>query len=120
MKNTILLVDDCEDTRTLVTKILDPQFNIVTSSTAEEGLNKAWELKPDLIILDIMLDDASGYELCSQIKSMEELKNTPIIFISSKTGSNSRVTGYKLGAVHYIEKPFETEELRAIITTVIS
>ena len=120
MKQTALIVDDCEDMRELVSKILDPQYEVVTVGTAEAGLAKAWEIKPHLIILDIMLDDASGYELCSQIKSMEELKNTPIIFFSSKTGPNSRITGYKLGAVHYLEKPFEPEELRAIIQTVLS
>jgi len=120
MRQSVLLVDDCQDIRLLVSKVLDPQYEVVSVGTAEEGLAKAWELKPNLIILDIMLDDQSGYELCSQIKSIEELKNTPIIFISSKTGANSRITGYKLGAVHYLEKPFETEELRAIIQTVLS
>lgn len=120
LKQTVLIVDDCTDTRELVSKVLDPQYEVVTASTAETGLAKAWEVKPNLIILDIMLDDQSGYELCSQIKSIDELKNTPIIFISSKTGANSRITGYKLGAVHYLEKPFEIEELRAVIHTVLS
>lgn len=120
LKQTVLIVDDCSDTRELVSKVLDPQYEVVSASTAETGLARAWEVKPNLIILDIVLDDQSGYELCSQIKSIEELKNTPIIFISSKTGANSRITGYKLGAVHYLEKPFEIEELRAVIHTVLS
>ncbi len=119
MQQNILIVDDCQDMRELFSKVLAPHYNVTTVATSEEGLNKAWQLKPHLIILDIMLEDASGYELCSQIKSMNELKNTPIIFISSKTGSNSRITGYKLGAVHYLEKPFEPEELRAVIHTVL-
>lgn len=119
MKHSILIVDDCEDTRNLFTKILDHNYDIVTASNSEEGLSKAWQLKPHLIILDIMLDDASGYELCSQIKSVSELKNTPIVFISSKTGPNSRITGYKLGAVHYLEKPFEPEELKAVLHTIL-
>lgn len=120
LKQTVLIVDDCMDTRELVSRVLDPQYEVTTASTAEEGLAKAWEVKPNLIILDIMLDDQSGYEVCSQIKSIDELRNTPIIFISSKTGANSRITGYKLGAVHYLEKPFEIEELRAVIHTVLS
>lgn len=120
MKQTVLLVDDCEDMRQLVSKVLEPNYEVISVGTADEGLNRAWELKPHLIILDIMLEESSGYELCSQIKSMDELKNTPIIFLSSKTGANSRITGYKLGAVHYLEKPFEPEELRAVIQTVLS
>ena len=119
MKHSILIVDDCEDTRNLFSTILDHNYDIVTASSSEEGLAKAWQLKPHLIILDIMLEDASGYELCSQIKSVNELKNTPIVFISSKKGSNSRITGYKLGAVHYLEKPFEPEELKAVLHTIL-
>ncbi len=119
MKHSVLIVDDCEDTRNLFTKTLDNSYEVTTAATAEEGLGKAWQLKPHIIILDIMLDDASGYELCSQIKSVNELKDTPIIFISSKTGSNSRITGYKLGAVHYLEKPFEPEELKAVVHTIL-
>ncbi len=119
MKHSVLIVDDCEDTRNLFTATLDNNYEVVTAGTADEGLAKAWQLKPHIIILDIMLDDASGYELCSQIKSVNELKDTPIIFISSKTGSNSRITGYKLGAVHYLEKPFEPEELKAVVHTIL-
>ena len=120
MKQSVLIVDDCQDMRELVSKVLEPSYDVVTVATSDEALAKAWEIKPHLIILDIMLEQGSGYELCSQIKSMEELKNTPVIFISSKTGANSRITGYKLGAVHYLEKPFEPEELRAVIQTVLN
>ncbi|MDD0852960.1 response regulator transcription factor [Halobacteriovorax sp. GB3] len=119
LKSKILVVDDNEDIRILVKKILDPSYLVETVSTAEECLEKAWEYKPNLIILDIMLEDASGYELCSQLKSNDDLKHTPVIFLSAKTGSNSRITGYKLGAVHYLEKPFEPEELREIVNTVL-
>jgi DNA-binding response OmpR family regulator len=120
MKKTILFVDDCEDTRLLVEKILGTQYNVKMASTSSQAIELAWQIKPSLIILDIMLDDSNGYEVCSQLKSNDLLKDTPVIFMSSKTGSNSRITGYKLGAVHYIEKPFEHEELKAIVTTVLN
>lgn len=119
LKSKILVVDDNEDVRVLVKKILDPSYTVEAVASAEECLEKAWEFKPNLIILDIMLEDSSGYELCSQLKSNEELKNVPVIFLSAKTGSNSRITGYKLGAVHYLEKPFEPEELREVANTVL-
>ena len=120
MKSKILIVDDSEDIRILVQKILGDKYILETAENSEEALIKAVEFSPELILLDIMMPDTSGYEVCSQIKSRDELKNTPIIFLSSKTGSNSRVTGYKLGAIQYIEKPFEAEELKEVVNTVLT
>ena len=120
MKSKILIVDDSEDIRVLVQKILGDKYILEMAENSEEALIKAVEFAPELILLDIMMPDTSGYEVCSQIKSRDELKNTPIIFLSSKTGSNSRVTGYKLGAIQYIEKPFEAEELKEVVNTVLT
>ena len=120
MKSKILIVDDSEDIRVLVQKILGDKYILEMAANSEEALIKAVEFGPELILLDIMMPDTSGYEVCSQIKSRDELKNTPIIFLSSKTGSNSRVTGYKLGAIQYIEKPFEAEELKEVVNTVLT
>jgi len=119
MKSKILVVDDSEDIRILVQKVLGDKYILEMAENSEEALTKAIEFSPDLILLDIMMPDTSGYEICSQIKSRDEMKNTPIIFLSSKTGSNSRVTGYKLGAIQYIEKPFETEELKEVVNSVL-
>ncbi|ATH07951.1 DNA-binding response regulator [Halobacteriovorax marinus] len=119
MKSKILVVDDSEDIRILVQKVLGDKYILEMAQNSEEALTKAIEFSPDLILLDIMMPDTSGYEICSQIKSRDEMKNTPIIFLSSKTGSNSRVTGYKLGAIQYIEKPFETEELKEVVNSVL-
>lgn len=119
MKSKILVVDDSEEIRILVQKILGDKYILEMAENSEEALTKAIEFSPDLILLDIMMPDTSGYEICSQIKSRDEIKNTPIIFLSSKTGSNSRVTGYKLGAIQYIEKPFEAEELKEVLNSVL-
>ncbi|PIK15745.1 response regulator transcription factor [Halobacteriovorax sp. JY17] len=119
MKSKILIVDDSEDIRVLVQKILGDKYILAMAENSEEALTKAVEFAPELILLDIMMPDTSGYEICSQLKSRDELKNTPIIFLSSKTGSNSRVTGYKLGAIQYIEKPFEAEELKEVVNSVL-
>ncbi len=120
MKSKILVVDDSEEIRILVQKILGDKYILEMAENSEEALTKAIEFSPDLILLDIMMPDTSGYEICSQIKSRDEIKNTPIIFLSSKTGSNSRVTGYKLGAIQYIEKPFEAEELKEVLNSVLT
>lgn len=119
MKSKILIVDDSEDIRVLVKKILGDKYIIETAQNSDEALTRAIEFTPDLILLDIMMPDTSGYEICSQLKSRDEMKNTPVIFLSSKTGSNSRITGYKLGAIQYIEKPFESEELKEVVNSVL-
>ncbi|WP_164848293.1 response regulator transcription factor [Halobacteriovorax sp. HLS] len=119
LKSKILIVDDSEDVRLLIRKTLENNFILEEAQTSDEVMTKAYDFKPDLIVLDIMLPDTSGYEICSQLKSKEEFKNTPIIFLSSKVGSNSRITGYKLGAIQYIEKPFEPNELKEVITAVL-
>ena len=119
LKSKILIVDDCDDMRILIKKSLGDAYILEEAATSDEAMTKAFEFSPELIILDIMLPGSSGYEICSQLKSKEEFKNTPIIFLSSKSGSNSRITGYKLGAIHYIEKPFEPEELREVITSIL-
>ncbi len=119
LKSKILIVDDNDDVRILIKKTLSDFYILEEAATSDEAMTKSFEFNPDLIILDIMLPDTSGYEICSQLKSKEEFKNTPIIFLSVKAGSNSRITGYKLGAIHYLEKPFEPEELREVITSIL-
>ena len=119
IKSKVLIVDDNEDIRILIKKTLSNHYITSEAATSDEAMTKAFEFNPDLIILDIMLPDTSGYEICSQLKSKEEFKNTPIIFLSAKAGSNSRITGYKLGAIQYLEKPFEPEELREVISSIL-
>lgn len=120
MKSKVLLVDDSEDMRLLVQKALSDTYIVETADNIDNAIIKAFEFRPDIFILDILLGDASGYELCSNLKSKDEFKSTPVIFLSSKTGSNSRITGYKLGAVNYLEKPFENEELKEMLSATLS
>ena len=120
MKPKVLIVDDSEDIRLLVKKALSDIYIIETADGHDNAITKAYEFRPDIFILDIMLGESSGYELCSKLKSQEEFKSVPVIFLSSKTGSNSRITGYKLGAINFLEKPFENEELREILNTTLN
>jgi len=67
--------------------------------------------KFDLILLDIMMPEMDGFEVCNRIKADEELKNVPIIFLTAKSSSEDIVKGFKSGGVDYITKPFKKEEL---------
>jgi two-component system alkaline phosphatase synthesis response regulator PhoP len=84
-----------------------------------EGFKKAKEIKPDLILLDLMLPNMSGIEVLTEIKADENLKNTPVIILSAKNMENDKVTGLQIGADDYITKPFGVQELLARITSVL-
>lgn len=117
----ILVVDDIAKNLELIGNILSlEQYQI---SVATDG-EKAWQIlnriSPDLILLDIMMPTVDGYTLCRQIKSLEEKKDIPIIFVTAKTNPEDLARGFELGAVDYIGKPFNPAELIARVRTHIS
>jgi DNA-binding response OmpR family regulator len=72
---------------------------------------------PDLILLDIMMPDMDGHEVCRRLKTNQETRGIPIIFLTSKTRPEDIVAGFRLGAVDYVKKPFQAEELTARVDT---
>jgi DNA-binding response OmpR family regulator len=90
---------------------------VFCADTGKQGVEIARENKPDLILLDITLGEMDGFEVCHLLKGQKETANTPIIFLSSRNDSHSKVMGFDLGADDYIEKPFDPEELKARIKT---
>ena len=116
----ILVVDDNPDIRRLVSETLKKSYEVKLESTGKGCLDEIQNFSPDLLILDIMLPDMDGYNIASELKLKEHSKNIPIIFLSAKVGSPSRSIGYKLGAINYIEKPFEPYELSVIVDGVFS
>jgi len=121
-KAKILVIDDDPDFRDAVTPILESAlYDVVTASNQEEGKEKIFSDKPDLILLDIMMDSLfDGFSLCHSIKTSDEykeFKNTPIIFVSAvkeKTGSRFQFRGQDQGLVgpdDYIDKPVKPADL---------
>ena len=120
MTDTILVVDDEEDIRELVRYNLSKAgFNVVTAASGEEGLLSAQEIKPNLIILDIMLPGMDGLEVCRRLKSDAVLKKTPIVMISALGEEKDIVSGLELGADDYVSKPFSPGVLLARVRSVI-
>ena len=116
----ILVVDDNPDMRRLVHETLKKSYDLKLVGTGKECLSEVQSFSPDLIILDIMLPDMDGYNIASELKLKEKSKSIPIIMLSAKIGSSSRSIGYKLGAINYVEKPFEPYELLVIVDGVFS
>lgn len=111
----ILVIEDNKDYQFLIQSALGTEFKVVCADTGKQGVEVAREQKPDLILLDISLGEVDGFEVCHLLRSQKETAQTPIIFLSSRNDSHSKVMGFDLGADDYIQKPFEAEELRARI-----
>jgi two-component system phosphate regulon response regulator PhoB len=120
MTDAILVVDDEEDIRELVRyNLTKGGFNVVTAASGEEGLSIAEEIKPSLIVLDIMLPGIDGLEVCRRLKSNPALKKIPIVMISALGDEKDVVSGLELGADDYVSKPFSPGVLLARVKTVI-
>ena len=118
MKPLILIIDDDKKLTDLLEKYLDKfGYRTVTSTHPEKGLRMIDKKTPDLIILDIMLPEMDGFEVCRRIR--ETHKNLPIIMLTARGDVTDRVVGLELGADDYLSKPFDARELVARIQSVL-
>ncbi|MFD4929911.1 response regulator transcription factor [Peribacillus butanolivorans] len=106
----ILIIDDEEDLARLMETVLHKEgiTNIVTAGTVAAGWSKFQEFNPALVLLDIMLPDGEGYDLCKQIR---EVSNVPILFMSAKDEEIDKLLGLAIGGDDYITKPFSPKEV---------
>ncbi|MDO9534865.1 MAG: response regulator [Bacillota bacterium] len=86
-------------------------YKVITAEEGHKGLELAKRLKPDLILLDIMLPGIDGYEVCRTLRALEGMKNIPIIMITARSEELDIVLGLELGADDYVTKPFSVREL---------
>lgn len=106
-KQRILIVDDTPSNIKILNDILKSEYRINIATNGKDALESAkGENKPDLILLDIMMPDMDGYEVCRQLKSSEQTKMIPVIFITTLDETEDEKKGLDLGAVDYIKKPF--------------
>jgi CheY-like chemotaxis protein/two-component sensor histidine kinase len=112
-KNKLLLVDDTEENLDLLIEFLSEDYEL---SIAVDGFNALERVEldlPDLVLLDIMMPGIDGYEVCQNMKSNPVTKDIPIIFLTSRTDTESIVKGFEMGAADYVTKPFNEKELLA-------
>jgi len=108
----LLVIEDEPDARDIIEYNLTVAGHEVSGAgDGTEGLRLARELKPDLVLLDIMLPDISGTELCRTLKTDPELKTTAIMIVSARGEEIDRVVGFELGVDDYVTKPFSVREL---------
>lgn len=119
-KARILLVDDEPGIRTAVQAYLkDEGFDVTTAIDGEDGLQKATQMIPDVVITDVMMPRCDGYELLKKLRSDERLGGTPVIFLTAKGMTLDRTQGYEAGVDDYISKPFNPDELVARVKNVV-
>ena len=117
-KKRILIVDDERDfTDTLSMRLEAKGLDIIKAYTGPEGLEKAHSQSPDLIILDIMLPEMDGYDVCRKLKIDEKYKGIPIILLTAKFQPNDVEFGKEMGADAYLTKPLDLDVLLNLINT---
>jgi len=113
MAERILVIDDEELTVQLIAMLLERRgFEVIRAYRAEEGLREAYRTHPDLILLDIMMPEMDGWEVCRRLR---ELSDVPIIFLTAKDDVRDVVRGLEMGADDYVVKPYDNDELVARI-----
>ncbi len=112
----ILVVDDEENIRKLVNyNLLLDGYDVAMAVDGKEGLEKAISEKPDLILLDIMMPEIDGLEVCSRLKKNPETRDIPVFMLSAKGQMQDLEDAFAVGADNYITKPFDVSKLSEII-----
>ena len=119
MKPTILIVDDEPSGQQVVESILQDQgYAMEFASNGKEALKKAGELKPDLILLDIMLPEIDGIQVCQMLRKNSELAKIPVVMLTALNDRDIRIASLDAGADDFISKPFDRAELRARVRSI--
>lgn len=120
MTGHLLLVDDEPGLREAVQAYLeDSGFEVDVASNAREGLDLARQKLPDLVITDIMMPQVDGYQFLQQLRDDPQFKALPVVFLTARGMTSDRIQGYNAGCDAYLPKPFDPDELVAIVTNLL-
>lgn len=120
MPGFIYLIEDEKSIITLLKYNLEKEgYRFEFSVSGEEGLKSIKKKNPDLVLLDWMLPDLSGIDVCKQIKKDGKLKSTPVIMLTAKSEEHDKIRGFETGADDYVTKPFSQKELSLRISSLL-
>jgi PleD family two-component response regulator len=113
MKHTLLIIEDDLDTSEMLRVYFEAQgYRVITAANGRDGLDKCRSNPPSLILLDVRLPDFDGFQVGQQLQDDIRTSRLPVIFVTERRGRDDRIAGLKLGAIDYITKPFDVQELR--------
>jgi len=116
----ILAIDDNQTNLAFLKVYLKRMgLEVLLVDNAKQGIEMAIEEQPDLILLDIVMPDMNGYDVCKQLKSDDRTAKIPVIFVSAKDNSEDKIAGLKMGAADYVSKPFNPGELKARVHNIL-
>ncbi|MCZ6778903.1 MAG: response regulator, partial [Acidobacteria bacterium] len=116
---TILIVEDNADVRGYLMSHLEGDYHVVEAADGVEGLDQAQAIKPDLVIVDVMMPRMDGYALCRALKADEKISHIPVVLLTARADEESKVMGLETGADDYLYKPFNAAELLARVENLI-
>ncbi len=121
MKNKILIVDDEPDILDILEYNLEKEgFDISKAKNGKEAIKKAYEIEPDLILLDIMMPKKNGIEVCRELRKDDKFSETYIMFLTARAEEYSEVAGFEVGADDYVVKPVRPRSLISRIRSMLS
>ncbi|MBI3597304.1 MAG: response regulator [Nitrospirae bacterium] len=118
-EHTILLIEDNADMRSFIVFQLQDEFELIQARDGIEGVGLATQHHPDLIISDVMMPGKDGYQVCREIKTDPHTKHIPVILLTAKAELSEKISGLEYGADDYLTKPFNAQELKAKIRSLI-
>ncbi len=114
----ILVIDDqLLNIRLLERKLVMDDMKVISATNGPDGIHMAKEIRPDVILLDIVMPGMDGIEVCRELKADPELKEIPVIFITARTGKEDKLQGFDVGAADFLVKPIELDEALARVRT---
>lgn len=112
MAKTILMVDDSPtELKNMMTALGNRGYTVMTATDGDEALQKIASMRPDVVLLDVVMPKKNGFQVCRQIKTGADTKDIKVVLVTSKDQDSDRFWGMKQGADGYLTKPYKPEEL---------
>ena len=114
-KCTVLVIEDNRDIAAYIGDVLSDRYAVAYATNGEDGMKKAIDIVPDLVVTDLMMPGMDGLELCRRIRSNDVVNHIPIVIVTAKISDQERIEGIEAGADAYLAKPFNVDELHSIV-----
>lgn len=118
-RKRILIADDDPAISRLLERVLMKDYDIITASDGTGALALAGQVRPHLLLLDVMMPGMDGFSLAQKVRMLPDLKNVPIIFLTARDGPMDTIKGIQVGARHYVTKPFKIDDITAKVKKIL-